>query len=298
MGNKHVFIKTIPCPNNKNIENTRYQFILVEGKNDKTIYQSVYDKDNWIIKVIGEEQEDYHDRKHDRKGKQDIIDLIRDYNTSNNHQEEKVGIVDRDYDPKERLDNLFYTDKNDIESTAIQILSDDEAYEILPKRVRISCDKRLFQKIYSNAKTIAQELSNLWKNIRDERFNTNTNISYLINLYDKNEQALLNGIIDKAGSIYVINYKKLLNLYKEKTTNDYIKDMDVNKLKNIMQQPLNHFRGHDFFHILKYLIIKETNINASEIYDFEKDCMIESVKKEWIKRTNLYQDVKDTGAFK
>ena len=52
------------------------------------------------------------------------------------------------------------------------------------------------------------------------------------------------------------------------------------------------------FHILKYLIIKETNINASEIYDFEKDCMIESVKKEWIKRTNLYQDVKDSGAFR
>lgn len=294
MGNKHVFFKTIPCPNNKNIETTRYQFILVEGKNDKTIYQSVYDKDNWIIKVIGEEQED----SYDRKGKQDIIDIIRNYNTSNNYKEEKVGIVDRDYDQKERLDNLFYIDKNDIESTAIQILSVDEAYEILPKKVRMNCGKTQFQEIYYNAKTIAQELSNLWKNIHDENYNNDTNIKYLINLYYQNEQALLNEIIAKNGSIYVINYNKLLNLYKQKITFNYIQNMDINKLKNIMTKQLNHFRGHDFFHILKFLLIKQTSINASDIYFLEEDCIMESTKNEWIKRTNLYQDVKDTGAFK
>lgn len=292
MGNKHVLLKTIPCPNNKNIENTRYQFILVEGKNDKTIYQTVYDKD-WIIKVIGDEKENK-----ETSTKQEIIDIIRDYNTNNNSPNIRVGIVDRDYDHKEIIDNLFYIDKNDIESTAIQILSVDEAYEILPKKVRMNCGKTQFQEIYYNAKTIAQELSNLWKNIHDENYNNDTNIKYLINLYKKNEQALLNEIIDKNGSIHVINYNKLLNLYKQKITFNYIQNMDINKLKNIMTKQLNHFRGHDFFHILKFLLIKQTSINASDIYFLEEDCIMESTKNEWIKRTNLYQDVKDTGAFK
>ena len=290
MGNRHNFSKGLPCPNNENVKTTRYPLILVEGKNDKTIYQTVYDKD-WIIKVIGAEKENK-----ETSTKQEIIDIIRDYNTNNNSQNIKVGIVDRDYDHKEIIDNLFYIDKNDIESTAIQILSVDETYEILPKKVRMNCGKTQFQEIYYNTKTIAQELSNLWKNIHDENYNNDTNIKYLINLYNKNEQALLNEIIAKNGSIYVINYNKLLNLYKQKITFNYIQNMDINKLKNIMTKQLNHFRGHDFFHILKFLLIKQTSI--SDIYFLEEDCIMESTKNEWIKRTNLYQDVKDTGAFK
>ena len=74
--------------------------------------------------------------------------------------------------------------------------------------------------------------------------------------------------------------------------------MNVSFLESIMHIQSGHFRGHDFFHILVYLILKETNISASGVSELEKEYMKKSIEKDWIKRTNLYQDVKDTGAFK
>jgi hypothetical protein len=277
------------------IKTSRYPYILVEGLNDISVYESVQEK-NWQITIPEIPRENIGDRS----VKNSIMTVIRDYNTTNNYKNVRIGIVDRDYDPKERLDNLFYTDKNDIESTAIQILTEAESYEIFPPRLKLSCNREKFCKIYNDTKKISQELSNLWKHIHDYNIAHNTNISYLINNYKDNEQALLNDIIIKNSntSSYVIDYQRLLNLYKLKSTNDYIKTMNVSFLESIMHIQSGHFRGHDFFHILVYLILKETNISASGVSELEKEYMKKSIEKDWIKRTNLYQDVKDTGAFK
>lgn len=74
-------------------ESCRYPTILVEGKNDSIIYSQILGE-KCIISC---------------NGKDNVIKELTEYPRKN-----KIAIVDVDYDEKEDIDNLFYTDYNDL----------------------------------------------------------------------------------------------------------------------------------------------------------------------------------------
>ena len=150
-----------------------------------------------------------------------------------------------------------------------------------------------FKKFYNKALEISLKLSNLWRHVYNIKRNNLLKIKYLINYFDKSEFWFFKKILDNN---YNINYKILLDLYCEHES--YLKKYTFDEFKLIMEQESFDFRGHDLFFVLGFILINQKIIDAEDYIFFEEKFMKRTKDLLWIKRTQLYSDVKNAKAFK
>ncbi len=268
-------MQTIYCNNmNSHRINKNKKIIYVEGINDKAVFDNIINN-GWIVIPVTKNE-----------GKKEIVRSFKDNNYS-----DIIAIVDKDYDNNEVINNLFYTDYNDIESTAINYMND---YEIkASSNIIENINNDDFKiKIINPVLNVSTEFSNLWRwfnnNIKDETKRP----KYLFN--DYNWYSFLKNSLNNNSSI---NYKGVESLYNNL---GYNINIDYEKVMNEKTYP-NEFRGHDFFQIL-YYFLKEKNIShiySSNYQLLEKKFIEKSLNYEWIKRTNVYNEIKNKiGCFK
>lgn len=242
-------------------ESRRHPTILVEGNNDKIVYRDIFGEDAVIVSY----------------GKDNVIkELIK--SPSNN----KIGIIDKDYDELEDINNLFYTDYNDLECMAINLIDKDNFFKYI-KLDMAEQDK--FIRVYDTVLRDVKELSNLWRYCYNNRF------SLLIKEYDKQKNVLFNNIVNVEKK--KLKYDKIYELLGSK-----IKLSKDNMIQIMKENSFDNFRGHDFFSLLYFYVNRENirlNIEKLCIIDDKKieECFIkESSKDKWIINSKLYKDIK------
>ncbi|MBQ8535698.1 MAG: hypothetical protein IJ463_08450 [Bacilli bacterium] len=205
-----------------------------------------------------------------------------------------MSIVDRDYEfVRNKIPNLFYTDKNDIESTAIYLL---DSYDMLFQNMKI--DRRnvpdsQLEYIYNQTLYLSKKLSNFNYFIYNHNIAHRSGYSYLLNMRKGfcNLEKILKMILDNNDEIRT---KKVFNFYEERYRFFDIDEVDfISSFKN----NVDGFRGHDFFIILAYLL-KKYNIRLLEnefndrINEYLEKRFIDLFSnKKIIKNSNLYNDV-------
>jgi len=265
-------------------DSMRHPCIFVEGNNDMIVYNEVINS-GWYFFPSAKKIKD--------KGvKENIIELIKNRNTTKTFQKNFVGIIDKDYDEPLQIKNLYYTDYNDLESSALMVMSIEEIYHGLDLVLKNTKFEE-FESFYKKALDIAIKLSNLWKYIYSINTNNFLTIKYLINYFDKKEYLFLSKVLDNN---YNINYLKILELYNEYTY--FFRDYILNDLVKIMKQYSNEFRGHDLFFVLGFILHKEGIISWEDYSNLEIQFIKRTNDLIWIKRTKLYENVKNAKAFK
>ena len=265
---------TICCANMNNHRiNKNKKIIYVEGKNDQAIFENITNN-GWIIIPIT-----------NTEGKKDILKNIKDSNNS-----DIIGIVDKDYDNNEVINNIFFTDYNDIECTAINYMSNDEIKASSGIYNYNMSD--FINKVLDPVKNVSCEFSNLWRWSNQEILDEKKRLKYLFN-YDNWYAYLKRSLNDNS----TINYKSLEKIYVDLGYHNNIDYMGI--MKNSINN--KEFRGHDFFHILFYTL-KEKKISCLYLdkpSTLETKFIEKSSKYEWIKRTNVYNDIKKSvGCFR
>ena len=265
-------------------------YIFVEGNNDQCVFNKIT-KSSCDVHIAGK--------------KEDIINDFKNKIYSNQY-----AIVDKDYDEIDNIvKNVFYTDNNDIECTAINIINNSvEMKHRIPIDNSSVSNDFFNENIYIKAIDLSLKISNINKIIREHNKKNHIKYKYIINLYiDRDMRGIMSGpnisnirkldeIIDQD---FNINYDGIVRKYKS-IYNDFsissvelISDVDNDK---------SNFRGHDFFTILAYLIdrfkikVYDTSNNyEKDLCSFlEKKYIIEFSENKEIKMSNLYNFVKET----
>ena len=256
-------------PSSRHIsKTTRGKIIYVEGKNDEEVFRNIVNKD-WQVLKFGSTK--------GTTGKENIINHFSNDNVLTN----KIAIVDRDYDEIKEIPNIFYTDYNDIENTAINLMEINSIKNCLD--IKEINDQNSFEKIYYLVSKISNQFSNLW------RYKNQNNIRYLKYITNEsNCDNLINDIVNL--NECTINYNKLYKYYE-----NYLYKINSNILYQIMNPTIpdnnNLFRGHDFFYFLTKHLLFKYNISTSEY--IERDFIRNSIKYNWILKSNLYNDIKN-----
>ena len=228
--------------------------------------------------------------------------IVKDFKEVYNNQ---IAIVDKDYDDNDVIQNLYYTDYNDIECTAINILNNSS--EIFKCMALTGISENDFEKnIYNKAIVVASKISSFNKYIKVYNNKYNKKYKYVLNMIvDKNAKQTTIGdirrikrIISKDGNI---NYNELINIYR---CYDNGCLLTIDSIQKAMTSYVtNDFRGHDFFIILAYLIDYYSLKFISDIKDDFKFHPCEFIEKKFIdyfsntkriKESNMYEEIKST----
>ena len=286
--NKYVGIKTLQTPNlNKQmpfINKMGKKYIVIEGTNHSSD-QEVY------IKVKGDNCNLLPSGK-----KEEIIDGFKKI------EDNKIAIVDKDYDENEVVDNIYYTDYNDIECTAINII--DNSNEIYSSLKIEGMSKDDFKdKVYIKTMELSCNISNLNKFIKDFNDKNNKKYKYILRLFvDKDSKKTTIGDVRRINTFLSknnnIKYDEIVNVYKKE-----YKDFSIteNEIKEVIESnTYNAFRGHDFFILLAYFIdfynLKIGN-DLNDRLKFESSDFLEKrfighfAETQRIKESKLYKDI-------
>ncbi len=255
--------------------------IIVEGEensNDSRVYSKIILKDVLLIPGRNKEQ------------------IINDFKTYFPNQ---IAIIDKDYDNSiPDIKNVFLTDYNDIECTAINIVSDPT---FLKKCIKINnsvTDQEFETKIYSKAIELSEKLSGINKLIYNKYLWNNEKHSYLINMFiDKNN--------NKTNIFYIKQLKEIINndltLNYDNITRKYNYAIDNQEIRNTKDEK-QCFRGHDFFSVLAYLIdFKKIKMDILDEYNYYTDPSVYLEQKymdafsnnKRIKETAFYNKIKN-----
>ncbi len=94
------------------------------------------------------------------------------------------AIVDRDYDTIDNsIKNVFYTDYNDIECTAINLVDDSNQMRISLPIDRSISEEEFKEKVYLKALDLAKKISSINKYINKYNSQNNLNYKYIIRLF-------------------------------------------------------------------------------------------------------------------
>ena len=265
-------LKKVPIiKSSNNIRNTyRGNTVFVEGINDKKIFSAII-SDKWQVRSYGENSRNQEDIK------KSMTDSFK-----NNYIKNQIAIVDKDYDLNEQIQNLYYTDYNDIECTAINLMDNFQIVKSLNIPSNISIEfftkKCLEPAIYYSSK-----FSLLWEYLRKNEIKipyitkSSNAIPYLIRIMNNKD--------------YSINYEAIFEIYKSE-----YRITNIN-FKQIMEQDIKtnyyNFRGHDFFKILSVL----NSLNGVNLMmltnDIEGKFIDNSCNYNWIKKSKLYLRIKE-----
>ena len=254
-------------PSNNLRKTFRKNVIFVEGVNDKIIFDSIV-KNNWIVMIY-----EYNPLNNKKKS------ILEDF--KKNYINNQIAVVDKDYDENFNVKNVYYTDYNDIENTAINLMNTNEIKKSLNFNENFS-DEYFNNEIYKPVINISIMFSNLWEYFRKKDIKK----EYILN--NKNYIPFLTRVIDSKKM--EIKYHELKKIYKDKSN---INNIDY---KNIMNRKSNYnylrFRGHDFFRIFEYFINSNNiKINIINNQDIERKFIENSLSYQWIFKSSLYKNI-------
>ncbi len=212
-------------------------YIFIEGEinsSDAIVYQKVIKQDKCELIPSG--------------SKNKILDDSKEYSPN------QAYIVDRDYDAFELdIQNLFYTDKNDIESTAIYLTKETSRKIFENMKIdKSSVNDKDFEEIFNITLDLSKKMSGFNKLLFNYNLEHPVKYKYLFNLYDNSTQCMnmLKNVIDKKNNIKA---NEILKIYSDKYDNfSFNKEQIENSLLDVMDS----FRGHDFFVFLSYMFQK------------------------------------------